>query len=127
MTVDLETIYQEVESVKHILETLNDNQKRDHEILLEHDKILVRGNGVPSLQENVRNLAKAMNDFMDDVRNEREKREKFEIEERKRKAEEANKFKWLGIGIGTPLLLTFLGQAIVFYVRVYPLIQITPP
>lgn len=43
-------------SFEERLSKLEDKQERMDELVIEHDKILVRGNGKPSIQEDVRNL-----------------------------------------------------------------------
>lgn len=43
-------------SFEERLSKLEDKQERMDELVTEHDKILVRGNGKPSIQEDVRNL-----------------------------------------------------------------------
>lgn len=108
----LNALREEVNALRVIVETLRAEHKEDREMMREHDKILVRGNGVPSLQETVRILAKSMNDYFEEVKQEKADKKK-----------EATTFKWLLIGAGIPLLLTFIGQAVIFYVKIYPMLQ----
>jgi len=125
--MELEQLYQEVEEVKRIVMDTSSTQKSDHVLLLEHDKILVRGNGVPSLQENVRVLAQSFKDFVIEVREERAKRIQGEEEEKKRKKEELNKWKWALIGIVLPGVAVILGQALVFWVQLAPILSKSTP
>ena len=60
-----------------------------------HDKILVRGNGIPSLQELYRGLVKTVNDHI-----------VSQDEKQKATAAEWNKLKWLFIA-------AFIGQAMI--------------
>lgn len=115
MTLEMEIVNalrEEVSALRVIVESVRAQQQENTDMLREHDKILVRGNGVPSLQETVRTLAKTMNDYLEEV-----KQEKLD------KKKEATTLKWLLIGAGLPLLLAFIGQAVVFYVKIYPMLQ----
>ena len=78
----------------------------------EHDKILVRGNGTPSLQELYRNLARTVTEY---IESQKANEERARIE--------ANKFKWVLIGAGVPLLIGFMLQAGVFFFKIYPLLE----
>lgn len=77
----------------------------------EHDKILVRGNGVPSLQEMYRNLARTVTEF---IENQKQREERDRVE--------SNKLKWILIGAGVPLIIGFSLQVIVFFFKIYPLL-----
>lgn len=112
INMNLDDVYKEVQEVRQMIEILETNQHADHLLLVDHDKILVRGNGVPSLQETVRVLAKTMTDFISEAQS-----------EKKVRREEARHWKWLLIGIGVPAVVSFLGQAIVFWVRVVPIMD----
>lgn len=120
--MDLDTLYRDIQEVKHMIEGVVLTQNQDHELLGYHDKILVRGNGVPSLQETVRTLSNNMSEFIAEVRNERIRREIKEEEERKKVEENWQWWKRFLFGIGVPIVIMFLGQMITFYVKVYPLI-----
>jgi hypothetical protein len=65
---DINTIKQSISSIMTILERISILQTADHLTLIEHDKILVKGNGVPSLQETVRVLTKNVSELIDDFR-----------------------------------------------------------
>ena len=78
----------------------------------EHDKILVRGNGTPSLQEIVRTLSSKVDALVTSIETERKKKE-----------EDKTKWKWALIGVGLPASLMFILQFIVFWVKfVFPTI-----
>lgn len=70
-------------------------------------KLFVTGNGTPSLQERIRILEQ----FMEDCKIEKDV-----------KKQDSKRLTWIVIGLTFPLLLALLGQLIVFYVRVYPLL-----
>jgi len=82
----------------------------------EHDKILVRGNGEPSLQEDVRNIFKMVEELVN------------EKTERKQRAEEEAKYRrraWM-----TPLIASAVsaafgvgGTLLLFYIRFAPLLD----
>jgi hypothetical protein len=79
------------------------------------EKILIIGEGdrLP-LAEIVRSLTKTIDDYI---------RQK-DKEEQERK-NEWNKWKWLVIGIALPAAVTIFGQAIIFYIRVLPILETT--
>jgi len=106
--MDLQVLYSEIEEVKRIVQSVELQQQTDHLLLIEHDKILVRGNGHPSLQENMRVMNKSLSDFIDEVREERARRNKLEEEEKKRKLSELNRWKWTIIGLGITLIASVL-------------------
>jgi len=110
--MNLETLARDVEELKRKVETMAVVVDADHEVLSTLDKIIVRGNGTPSLQEVVRALSKTLTEFLDEVK-----------EEKKNKKDEANKLKWLILGIGIPALLGYAAQAVIFWVRVFPIIK----
>ena len=74
-----------------------------------HEQILVSGDGnrLP-LAEVVRNLTKKFDDFMDG-----------EL----KKQEQWNKLKWIVIAFVVPSFLAFVGQGIIFYFRILPLVE----
>lgn len=77
------------------------------------EKVLIIGDGdrLP-LAEIVRSLTKTVSDYI-------AQKDKEEQEKRM----EWNRWKWLIIGIVVPAFLAFMGQAIIFYVRVLPIIE----
>jgi hypothetical protein len=77
------------------------------------EKVLIIGDGdrLP-LAEIVRSLTKTVSDYI---------AQKDKEEQDKRN--EWNRWKWLIIGILVPAFLAFMGQAIIFYVRVLPIIE----
>ena len=88
------------------------------------EKVLIIGDGdrLP-LAEIVRSLTKTVSDYIQQKDKEEQKqREKEEAEALTKKAE-WNRLKWLVIGIVLPAIIAFTGQAIIFYVRIFPLIE----
>ena len=77
------------------------------------EKILIIGDGdrLP-LAEIVRSLTKTVSDYI-------AKKDKEEQD----KKNEWNKWKWLIIGIVVPAFIAVIGQAIIFYFRVLPIIE----
>lgn len=74
----------------------------------DHDKILVRGNGEPSLQETVRNVQK----FIADLQKEKEE------------AKDDRKFyARLVIGFAITNVLSIAFGAVIWFVNIYPAIQ----
>jgi Zn-dependent M32 family carboxypeptidase len=118
-----DTLYQDVDEIKRIVQDTQSTQKADHEMLLEHDKYLVRGNGVPSLQEVVRNLKKELSDFITEVREERQKRVALEERQLEIQRVERNKWKWALIGFGFTTIPPILIQALYFWIKLVPLIE----
>lgn len=122
------TMFEEFDKLKQKLSAISESvhdmtmvQKVDHELLVEHDDILVRG--TPSLQETVRNQTKELTTFIQEMREERAKRKELEEkalaqkaqdekDEKKRKRDELNKWKWTGIGLFLTFFPPFLYQAI---------------
>lgn len=82
-----------------------------------HEKILVIGDGdrLP-LAEVVRNLTRTVHEYIE-AKNRQEK----ELEREKK--EERTRWKWAVIGIILPAVLLFISQAIVFYFRVFPILE----
>jgi hypothetical protein len=88
------------------------------------EKILIIGDGdrLP-LAEIVRTLTKTVSDYIAQKDKEEQKqREKEEAESQIKKAE-WNRLKWLIIGIVLPAIIAFTGQAIIFYVKIFPLVE----
>lgn len=82
------------------------------EQLKQHDKILIRGNGVPSLQEAMRDLSRTVYDYINKKN-----------EEEKRAAERWDKIRvGIIIGLGIPFILSVI-QAIVLIFRIYPILE----
>ena len=77
------------------------------------EKVLIMGDGdkLP-LAEIVRSLTKTVGDYI--AQKDKEEQEK---------KMEWNRWKWLIIGIIVPAFLAFMGQAIIFYVRVLPILE----
>ena len=77
------------------------------------ERILIIGDGdrLP-LAEIVRSLTKTVSDYI----------EQKDKEEQQRK-DDWNRLKWIIIGIALPALFAFIGQAIIFYFRVLPIIE----
>jgi hypothetical protein len=77
------------------------------------EKVLIIGDGdrLP-LAEIVRTLTKTVSDYI-------AQKDKEEQDKRNEWA----RWKWLIIGIIVPAFLAFMGQAIIFYVRVLPIIE----
>lgn len=130
MENEIGNVYHELQALRKIYEILQtsiDEIKRDYTKLEERqdyvDKILVRGNGVPSLQETVRTLSKTVDDFISDIKVERIKREDAEKEKRRKNAEERSRWKWSILGIVIPAGMLFLYQFFVFWVKIAPVIE----
>ncbi len=81
------------------------------------EKVLIMGDGdkLP-LAEIVRSLTKTVGDYI--AQKDKEEQEK---------KIEWNRWKWLLIGIIVPAFLAFIGQAIIFYVRVLPILETMKP
>lgn len=77
------------------------------------ERILIIGDGdrLP-LAEIVRTLTKTVSDYI----------EQKDKEEQQRK-DDWSRLKWIIIGIALPALFAFVGQAIIFYFRVLPIIE----
>ena len=88
------------------------------------EKVLILGEGdrLP-LAEIVRSLTKTVSDYIAQKDKEEQiSREKAEQQAKEKKAE-WNRLKWLIIGIVLPGIFIFVGQAFVFYVKIFPLID----
>jgi hypothetical protein len=120
--MELQDLYEELEAVKMIAITIEKTQAADHAMLLDHDRTL-RGNGAPGLQESVRSLAKMLDEFIIEVREERNKRIVGEETEKVRKREEINKLKWMLLSFGTPLIAAVIYQSFIFWTQVAPAIK----
>lgn len=121
--MERDTLYQNVDEIKKIVLDTQSTQKVDHEMLLEHDKYLVRGNGKPSLQETVRTLTRELADFITEVREERSKRVALEEKEIELRRVERNKWKWTLIGLCITTIPPMLIQAIYFWIKLVPIIE----
>lgn len=154
---DVEGIKKSLEAIKNTLDKVSAVQSQDHVMTVEHDKILIRGNGVPSLQDTVRSLVKSMNELINDfkmsqklrmdrdisssrtcwveqqnlttltkivndwvldVKQERERRNDQEKAEKARKQSEANKWKWAVISLGFAVVPPAAWQIIEFWIAV---------
>jgi hypothetical protein len=135
------------EEMRNIREQLNDIsktvievsnlQKNDHALTVEHDKVLIRGNGTPSLLETVRTQATRLDLFITEMRDERNSRKQQEAETKKgveaevnkekdRRKAEVNRWKWTGIGLGITFIPAFIYQSIVFWTKIAPLVESLP-
>ena len=104
--------------------------ERDNESKTKIDvltKIVITGNGVPSLQENMRTMAKTLNTFMAEATQDREEEHARRKEEAKQKAErvyaEHTRWKWLVIGFIVtiiPACAAFVYQFVTFWTQVVP-------
>jgi hypothetical protein len=108
------------------LNVLRDMVKDDHAMLLGHQKILVIGNGEPSLMENFRTLNRTLSDFITNVKEERDRREKKEALELLEKKQEITRWRWAIIGIVLPVITGFAYQFFVFWTTIAPKIQVLP-
>ena len=88
------------------------------------ERILIIGDGdrLP-LAEIVRSLTKTVSDYIAQKDKEEQKQRELAEQEALQKKAEWNKLKWLVIGIVVPGFIAFLGQAIIFYARVLPIIE----
>lgn len=77
------------------------------------EKILIIGDGdrLP-LAELVRSLTKTVSDYITQ-----------KDKEEQQKKDDWNRLKWIIISFAVPALIAFIGQAIIFYFRVLPLIE----
>jgi len=90
-------------------------QERLNEVIpmiQEHDKILIRGNGEPSLQERMRNIDAY-------IKEEKATREKRETEER----ENRNFYFRLFVTVAVTNFATLAAAALVWFLKIYPLLQ----
>lgn len=108
------------------LNILKDLVKEDHAMLLNHQKILVIGNGQPSLSETVRNLTTKLSDFIENVKDERKKREDKEAEEFLKKEQELTRWRWAIIGIALPFVTGFGYQFFIFWTTIVPKLSQLP-
>lgn len=96
-------------------------QKKEIELLTERvshlEKVLIIGDGdrLP-LAEIVRNLTNTVKDYIAQKDKEEQK-----------KIEQWEKLKWIIIVIAVPAILTFFGQAIVFFFKIYPILEKLTP
>ncbi len=102
----IQAIKLEVQEIRTMLNTYMDKVDR-------HDKMLVSGDGdrLP-LAEIVRNLSKTVQEYIA----QKDKEEQL-------KQDEWRKIKTALILAGIPLVITFIGQAVVFYFKIIPLIE----
>jgi hypothetical protein len=102
----LQSIHMELQALKRQVEELN--KKLSH-----HEDLLIRGmhDQLP-LVEIVRNLARTVDMYIS-----------RKNEEEKQDAETRDKLRWIIIGVLVPAFLAFVGQAIVFYIRVLPTLE----
>jgi hypothetical protein len=77
------------------------------------EKVLLFGDGerLP-LAEVVRNLTKTVDDYI-----------KQKQSEEKKSAEQWDKWRWLIIGIVVPALFLFFGQAVIFFFKIWPILN----
>lgn len=108
------------------LNVLKDLVAQDHETLKKHERILITGNGEPSLIENFRTFNRVLTDFISEVKSERKKREDKEEEDRKEKREEKRRWKWAFIGLGFTLIPAFIYQFLIFWFSVVPKLSQLP-
>lgn len=120
MATDFISLHREIQELKDMIQKVADMQQADHAMTVEHDKILIRGNGVPSLQETVRVMGKAVHEFVDEVRVERKRRNEEEAVEAVRQRDERTRWKWTFIGLALTIVPAFLWQIIVFWVQIAP-------
>ena len=92
------------------------------------EKILIIGDGdrLP-LAEIVRTLTKTVSDYIAQKDKEEQQRKTKEAVIEAEKQTERNKWKWLILGIVVPSAFIFIGQAVVFYFRVLPIIEKLTP
>jgi len=103
----------------------------EHGVLLkEHDKILVRGNGVPSMQETVRLLERLVTEFVSQYRRDKEEetraRAAKDKEDSDRRYAEKNRWKWTVIAIvlgSAPVVISFIYEFVVFWRQIVPLLE----
>lgn len=69
--IDVEEIKENLREIKEVLDKVSTLQQLDHIMTVEHDKILVRGNGVPSLQDTVRSLSTSVASLVLEAKNDR--------------------------------------------------------
>ncbi len=90
-------------------------QQRLNEVIplvQEHDKILIRGNGEPSLQERMRNIDTYI------------KEEKALREEKLKEEKENRNFYFrLFVTVAFTNFITLVGVALAWFVKIYPLLQ----
>jgi len=96
----------EIEALKSRIELIA--QKTDH-----HENILIRGYGEQlPLAEIVRNLSTTVQSYI----------AQKDKEEQQRK-EQWDKLKWLVVGILAPAIILFFGQAVVFFFKIFPILE----
>jgi len=83
------------------------------ERVLHLERILILGDGdrVP-LAETVRNLTKTVSDYISQKDKEEQK-----------KKDDWNKVKWIVISFAIPAAIVFIGQAFIFFFRIYPILE----
>jgi len=121
--MSFDQLVKDVDEIKQTVQAIGIVQSLDHEMLLKHDKYLVTGNGVPSLQETVRVLSTTLSGFIDDVKDERKKRVEREEKEVELKRVERNKWKWTLIGVCITTIPPVFIQAVYFWMKLVPLIE----
>jgi hypothetical protein len=94
------------------------------------ERVVILGDGdrLP-LAEIVRTLTKTVNDYIaqkdkeeQQKKDEDEKHEAEKKAEAKAKKEQWDKLKWIIVSFAVPVVLVFLGQAFVFFFRIYPIL-----
>jgi hypothetical protein len=112
-----------LEEIEATITKISMMQIDDRIMTKEHDKILIRGNGTPSLQETVRSLSGSLKTYIDEARIERERRATLEKDEAERKRIEMLKWKWAIIAFGFATFPPLVWSLIVFWVRVAPVLE----
>lgn len=126
---ELDTIAQKLSDMNIKIQRISDMQTNDHQLLSEHDKILVRGTEkTPSLQETMRNMAKEQTDFINGIKTDREEtKKKIEAEETAKK-DTRNRWKWAWISLGFVTGPKLIWDIINFWITVVnPALHTIPP
>lgn len=134
---EMRSIKDQLNDISITVMEVSNLQQNDHIMTKEHDKVLIRGNGSPSLMETVRTQTNRLDLFITEMREERasrklaeaKKKEEDQAEIKKEKDDrraEINKWKWTGITMALTFLPAFVYQFIVFWTKIAPFVESLP-
>jgi len=118
----IDSVFYELQALRKLYERLIDEMedtKSETRMLKEHqekiDKILITGNGTPSLQESFRAMNTKLDNFITDVFTERTDRKKKDEEWRSR-------WFWAFVSVAMPSVLSFIIYLVIHLIRSAPVI-----
>lgn len=101
------------------LDVVSNVQANDHALLMDHDKILIRGTETtPSIQETIRGISAEQREFVAEIRKEREEAKKRKEDDEKSAKAEVTKWKWTLIGFAFTMIPKIFSDAVNFWTTV---------